>query len=67
MTTELFIPACPLCGSAKSVRVHGEHDYTCLACKMDFDGVDDGIIGRGRPETNAIRNERFERQRRVRR
>jgi ribosomal protein L37AE/L43A len=51
-------PACPMCGSDKNVRVHGSHDFTCMNCKMDFDGIDDGDIAYGRPEKRMEREER---------
>lgn len=51
-------PKCPLCKTSKYVRVNGPKDYTCLDCKMDFDGVDDGTVGYGRPEKYAERAER---------
>lgn len=51
---------CPLCGKAKHVRVNGPRDFTCMDCKMDFDGVDDGDVGYQRPERIASRREEFQ-------
>ena len=51
-------PACPLCGKRKHVRVNGFRDFTCLGCKMDFDGEDDGDVGYGRPSKRMERGER---------
>ena len=56
-------PACPKCGRLKSVIVHGPHDFTCLNCKMDFDGIDDGDVSYGRPDRRMIREERRRKQR----
>ncbi len=54
---------CPMCGKAKHVVIHGPHDYACLNCKMNFDGIDDGDIGRGRPDRNAERREEYRNRR----
>jgi hypothetical protein len=60
------IPKCPLCRSAQHVRIHGPKDFTCLNCRMDFDGIDDGTISYGPPDRRLRREERREQRRAVR-
>lgn len=52
------LPPCPWCGTAKKVYKHGDREFVCLGCKRIFDGIDDGVIGYGRPEKYAQRAER---------
>jgi uncharacterized Zn finger protein len=71
-TTANTLPACPRCGSRKRVIRAGdnEHTFGCLDCQQLWEDVDDGDVGRGRPETVAIRREEYalrQRDRRTRR
>ena len=64
-------PSCPRCHKRKRVIPAGDnvHTFACLDCQFCFENVDDGTIGRGRPDRIAARREEHrlrEKQRRVR-
>ena len=51
-------PTCPKCRGP--VVPLEDKLYRCDSCKMLTDCEDDGTVGRGRPEKNAMRNEEFQ-------
>ena len=56
------IPTCTRCFSRKRVIPAGDnvHTLACLDCKVSFEDLDDGDIGRGgRPDVVAERREEF--------
>lgn len=48
---------CPLCGRIKKVVQRRDGTFWCNHCNVQFDDQEDGDIGYGSPESNAIRNE----------
>jgi hypothetical protein len=65
-------PRCIKCGSARHVRTSGTtpRAFYCAKCGIEFEDIDDGDVGRGRPDRIAIRREEYairERERRARR
>lgn len=63
-------PRCPWCGTAKSVSASGTnpHAFYCGRCSREFEDIDDGDVGYGRPEKRLERKEKLsaqERQRRI--
>jgi hypothetical protein len=64
MTTDNCTPRCPKCERSKRVIPSGDnyHTFACLDCNIQFEDIDDGDVGRGRPEKFAVRNERLSRQ-----
>lgn len=50
---------CPICKSAKQARPLAFHRFYCSKCGVEFEDVDDGTIGRGRPDRNAESKEEF--------
>jgi len=60
------MPDCPWCGSNRAVYACGERNYWCRNCNREWDPEDDGEIGYGRPEVNAMRREERERRRKDR-
>ena len=62
-------PPCVRCHSAKHVITSGTtpHAFWCGACRIEFEPEDDGDVGRGRPDRNAMRREEYEIRERERR
>jgi transposase-like protein len=58
MTAECT-PACVRCGSPRQVRTSGTtaRAYYCGKCGIEFEPEEDGVVGYGRPEKYAVRNE----------
>lgn len=68
--TQEVMPKCPQCSTARHVTPLGFHRFYCAKCRGEFEDVDDGVIGRGRPDRNAENREAFlmrEQERRKRR
>ncbi len=53
---------CPQCGADKQVRQQESHPpmYICDRRNMQFDGIDDGVVGYGRQDRYAERKEEYE-------
>ena len=53
-------PHCPWCNTNKHVRTSGTnlHAFYCGRCGREFEDVDDGDVGYGRPEKRMEREER---------
>lgn len=51
-------PNCLWCGTNKHVAEVGPHHFYCGKCKREFDDVDDGDIGYGRPSKRKEYQER---------
>ena len=60
------MPDCPWCGDNRQVYEEGDRNYWCRGCNRSFDAEDDGTIGYGRPDQNAIRREEHELRQRTR-
>lgn len=52
------LPKCPWCNTAKHVAALGCHRLYCGKCKREFEDVNDGDIGYGRPSKRMEREER---------
>ena len=52
-------PKCPRCHSTHHVRESGNnhHVFYCGKCGREFEDVDDGEVGYGRPDRRLIRKE----------
>ncbi len=63
------LPPCPWCRSSKHVQLSGENAKAmhCRGCHRSYEAEDDGEIGRGSPERNAMRREEFQIRQRTRR
>ena len=59
-------PTCPMCGGSNLAKLEDKL-YRCRKCNMLTDAIDDGTVGRGRPENNAARNEEYSNRQRARR
>ena len=58
---EMNEPKCIQCGRIKAVTmVPGSTEAYCSHCRIRFDTHDDGDIGRGSPERNAMNKEEYE-------
>jgi hypothetical protein len=63
-------PICPGCHSNRRIIPAGEnqHTFACLDCRIAFEDLDDGNIGRsGRPDRAAENREEFELREKARR
>jgi len=60
------VTTCPMCGGTNLKPIEDKL-YRCGNCNMLTDGIDDGTVGRGRPEDNAARNEEYQQRQAARR
>ena len=68
MPPDRKMPDCPRCGDNRQVYEDGDRYYWCRRCNVGFDAEDDGDIGSGRPDREAMkREERAIRERKLRR
>jgi len=47
------VTTCPMCGGTNLKPIEDKL-YRCGNCNMLTDGIDDGTVGRGRPEDNRL-------------
>jgi phage FluMu protein Com len=49
---------CPRCRTVSTTTSSGKERYYCRECRMEFEAINDGDIGYGRPERRLERQER---------